>query len=49
MYSQGSFNKYAGLWALRQEEKNKNPGIQEPEVRMNDEDRTRNNKRRSVS
>ncbi len=24
MYSQGSFNKYAGLWALRQAEKNKN-------------------------
>ena len=30
MYSQGSFNKYAGLWALRQKEKDKNPGIQEP-------------------
>jgi glycosyltransferase involved in cell wall biosynthesis len=33
MYSQGSFNKYAGLWALHQEEKDKekrNLGIQEP-------------------
>jgi O-antigen ligase len=37
MYSQGSFNKYAGLWALRQEEKHKNLGIKDPEATIQDE------------